>query len=69
MIDFDKMTVVEHEEYKEMQRKAQAFDRMRETASVVIDDIYERETIHADLGYQALGRELTVIMDNYERTD
>ena len=69
MIDFDKMTVAEHEQYKEMERKAEAFDRMRETASVVIDDIYERETIHADLGYQALGRELTVIMDNYERTD
>ena len=69
MIDFDKMTKEEHEQYREMERKAQAFDRMRETASVVIDDIYERETIHADLGYQALGRELTVIMDNCERTD
>lgn len=26
MIDYDKMTVAEHEEYREMQRKAEGFD-------------------------------------------
>ncbi len=28
MLDFDKMTVAEHEAYKEMQRKAKAFDKV-----------------------------------------
>ena len=57
------------QELAEVYRKAEAFDEMRETTSVVLDDIYEREITHADLGYQAIGRELTVIMDNLEKED
>ena len=30
MIDFDKMTVAEHEQYKEMQRKARLYDKLQE---------------------------------------
>lgn len=30
MIDFDKMTVAEHEAYKEMQRKTKLYDELQE---------------------------------------
>ena len=29
MIDFDKMTVAEHEQYKEMERKAKLYDELQ----------------------------------------
>lgn len=42
MLDFDKMTVAEHEAYKEMQRKAEAFDE--------IAQIYDENTGLGELG-------------------
>ena len=34
MIDFDKMTVAEHEQYKEMQRKAEGWDSLKDSLSI-----------------------------------
>ena len=46
MIDFDKMTVAEHEQYKEMERKAEAFDKYKaHMESHIAGEINEEELV------------------------
>ena len=66
MIDFDKMTKEEHEEYREMQRKAEAFDVVDERLYELVE-LYRNKAFQEELhGFKGAHDEQKSIADKIE---